>query len=53
MNRRLFPFVLGFFLLLCISGRARAAQTAAPTPPTVVFMTDFGVVDDWWHSAKA
>lgn len=46
MNRRVFQSVLGFFLLLCISGRTIAAQTAAPAPPTVVFMTDFGVVDD-------
>lgn len=45
MNRRLFQFVLGFVLLLFSTGGI-AAQTAAPLPPTVVFMTDFGVVDD-------
>jgi hypothetical protein len=32
-------------LLLACSGAAYA-QTAPKTPPTVVFMTDFGVVDD-------
>jgi S-adenosylmethionine hydrolase len=46
MNRRLFQFVLGFFLLLCSAGRTISSQTAESTPPTVVFMTDFGVVDD-------
>ena len=46
MNRRLFQSVFGFFLLLGISGPTIVAQTAAPAPPTVVFMTDFGVVDD-------
>ena len=45
MNRRLFQLVLRFFLLL-FSTAGIAAQTAAPPPPTVVFMTDFGVVDD-------
>jgi S-adenosyl-L-methionine hydrolase (adenosine-forming) len=45
-TRRLPHFLLGFFLLFCIAGRTISAQTAAPAPPTVVFMTDFGVVDD-------
>src|ERR1700732_4975060 len=45
MSRRLLQFLLVFFLLLC-TGRTIGAQTAAPGPPTIVFMTDFGVVDD-------
>lgn len=40
--RRIFEFLLVLILLFC---NALVAQTAAP-PPTVVFMTDFGVVDD-------
>ena len=43
--RRISQFLLGFFLLLC-TGRTISGQTAAPAPPTIVFMTDFGVVDD-------
>jgi S-adenosyl-L-methionine hydrolase (adenosine-forming) len=46
MNRRLSQVLLGFSLLLCSGGRTISAQAAAPAPPTVVFMTDFGVVDD-------
>ena len=44
--RRISQFLLAFFLLLCSSSRTISAQTAASAPPTVVFMTDFGVVDD-------
>jgi S-adenosylmethionine hydrolase len=46
MNHRLSQFLLGFILLFCITYRTISAQTAAPAPPTVVFMTDFGVLDD-------
>jgi S-adenosylmethionine hydrolase len=46
MNRRLSQFFLVFFLLLCCPGLTVSAQTAAPATPTVVFMTDFGVLDD-------
>ena len=46
LTRRLPHVLFGFFLLFCIAGRTISAQTAAPAPPTVVFMTDFGVVDD-------
>jgi S-adenosyl-L-methionine hydrolase (adenosine-forming) len=45
-TRRLPHFLLGFFLLFCIPGRTIRAQTPAAAPPTVVFMTDFGVLDD-------
>jgi S-adenosylmethionine hydrolase len=40
--RRTYKSLFAFILLLC---SALYAQTATP-PPTVVFMTDFGVVDD-------
>jgi len=33
-------------LMLCILVPAAVADGAAKTPPTIVFMTDFGVVDD-------
>jgi S-adenosyl-L-methionine hydrolase (adenosine-forming) len=47
MNCRLISqFLLGFSLLFCIADRAIMAQGAAPARPTVVFMTDFGVLDD-------
>src|SRR5271169_5275489 len=46
MKLRLSRFLLGFILLSGIAERPIVAQTAAPAPPTVVFMTDFGVVDD-------
>ncbi len=45
-TRRLPHILLGFFLLFCIAGRTTSAQTPAPARPTVVFMTDFGVLDD-------
>ena len=45
-TRRLPRILLGFFLLFCIAGRTTSAQTPAPARPTVVFMTDFGVLDD-------
>ena len=45
-TRRLPHCLLGFILLFCISNPAVRGQTAAPAPPTVVFMTDFGVLDD-------
>jgi S-adenosyl-L-methionine hydrolase (adenosine-forming) len=45
-TRRLPHFLFGFILLLCIAGHTISAQTTAPAPPTVVFMTDFGVLDD-------
>jgi S-adenosylmethionine hydrolase len=42
--RYLFAFVL---LNLCLGSRAASAQAApAKTIPTIVFMTDFGVIDD-------
>jgi S-adenosylmethionine hydrolase len=47
MHTRRLPHVLfGFTLLFCIAGQTISAQTTAPAPPTVVFMTDFGVLDD-------
>jgi S-adenosylmethionine hydrolase len=46
-RRRLSQFLLLFTLLLfCGANQTILAQTAAPTRPTIVFMTDFGVVDD-------
>jgi S-adenosyl-L-methionine hydrolase (adenosine-forming) len=45
-TRRLPHFLLGFILLFCIADRTISAQNTAPAPPTVVFMTDFGVLDD-------
>ena len=45
--RRLLQFLFLFTLLLfCGADRIIVAQTMAPTRPTIVFMTDFGVVDD-------
>jgi S-adenosyl-L-methionine hydrolase (adenosine-forming) len=44
--RRLAQFFLLFTLWFCLAGHALMAQTAAAARPTVVFMTDFGVVDD-------
>ena len=46
LTRRLPHFLFGFILLFCIADLAISAQSVAPAPPTVVFMTDFGVVDD-------
>jgi S-adenosyl-L-methionine hydrolase (adenosine-forming) len=45
-RHRIAQFLLVFILLFCIADRTIVAQTAAPARPTVVFMTDFGVVDD-------
>ena len=46
LTRRLPHLLLGFILLFCLADRAIIAQTASPARPTIVFMTDFGVVDD-------
>ena len=46
LTRRRPHFLFGFILLFCIADLAISAQSVAPAPPTVVFMTDFGVVDD-------
>jgi S-adenosyl-L-methionine hydrolase (adenosine-forming) len=47
MNRhRVWQFLLGFVLLFWCADGTIVAQAEAPAPPTVVFMTDFGVVDD-------
>ena len=35
-----------FMLLLALTGAAWAGQPSEKYPPTIVFMTDFGVVDD-------
>jgi S-adenosylmethionine hydrolase len=49
-NRRLLARALTAFLLLFVlfamPGRVRAADSTQKYPPTIVFMTDFGVVDD-------
>jgi S-adenosylmethionine hydrolase len=45
-DRRLSQFLLLCALLFWGADRTVIAQTAAPTRPTIVFMTDFGVVDD-------
>jgi hypothetical protein len=49
-NRRLQARALTAFLLLFVlfamPGRVRAADSTQKYPPTIVFMTDFGVVDD-------
>src|ERR1700687_2920115 len=39
-------FGLGLALLLMAASPLRAQQPALQPPPTVVFMTDFGIVDD-------
>src|SRR5205085_10519528 len=41
-------FLLAFALLTAVAGSASSAtaQTQAKAPPTIVFMTDFGTVDD-------
>lgn len=46
--RRLAPVLLICFVFLGGEnlGRLHAQQPTATAPPTVVFMTDFGVVDD-------
>jgi S-adenosyl-L-methionine hydrolase (adenosine-forming) len=46
MSRRLSQYLLGFMLLFCLAAQTLAAQTSPTARPTVVFMTDFGVVDD-------
>jgi len=38
--------LLAVCLLILVCAQSLPAQSAAPPPPTVVFMTDFGVVDD-------
>jgi S-adenosyl-L-methionine hydrolase (adenosine-forming) len=46
-TRRLSQILITFLLLLGIGRQALTGQTtAAQAPPTVVFMTDFGVIDD-------
>src|SRR5246127_863034 len=44
--RRAVTLAVVFFLLVSASAPLRAAESAAKYPPTIVFMTDFGVVDD-------
>src|SRR5580692_9060392 len=43
---RLRNFVALVFIVLCALGGAAAAGTSAKATPTIVFMTDFGTVDD-------
>src|SRR5580692_7127728 len=43
---RLRNFVALVFIVLCALGGAAAAGTSATPIPTIVFMTDFGTVDD-------
>ena len=38
--------LLSFWFVLILAANQLPAQTAASQPPTVVFMTDFGVLDD-------
>ncbi len=38
--------IILFLLLVCVVSRAAAADTSAKPVPTIVFMTDFGTVDD-------
>src|ERR1700756_753227 len=44
--RRAVTLAVVFFLLVSASAPLRAAESAQKYPPTIVFMTDFGVVDD-------
>src|ERR1700730_15931911 len=44
--RRAIMLAVVFFLLVAVSAPLCAAESAQKYPPTVVFMTDFGVVDD-------
>jgi S-adenosylmethionine hydrolase len=44
--RRAIMLAVVFFLLVAASAPSRAAESAQKYPPTIVFMTDFGVVDD-------
>jgi S-adenosylmethionine hydrolase len=44
-RRRIVQLLLLLVFLVCSGARNLVAQTATP-PPTVVFMSDFGVVDD-------
>src|SRR6202140_465907 len=44
--RRAIMLAVIFFLLVAVSAPLRAAESAQKYPQTIVFMTDFGVVDD-------
>src|ERR1700730_186548 len=44
--RRAIMLAVVFFLLVAVSAPLCAAESAQKYPPTIVFMTDFGVVDD-------
>src|ERR1700693_4330917 len=44
--RRAGMLAVGFFLLVAASAPLRAAESAQKYPPTIVFMTDFGLLDD-------
>src|ERR1700688_3643545 len=44
--RRAVMLAVVFFLLVAASAPLRAAESAQKYPPTVVFMTDFGLLDD-------
>src|ERR1700756_3036688 len=44
--RRAITLAVVFFLLVSASAPCRPAESAQKYPPTIVFMTDFGVVDD-------
>lgn len=46
IRRRIFHFLFALSLLFGSADRSLVAQSTPPAPPTVVFMTDFGVVDD-------
>jgi S-adenosylmethionine hydrolase len=46
LTRRLPHLLLGFILLFWSADRTIIGQNASPARPTIVFMTDFGVVDD-------
>ena len=46
-QRRFTRLIAGLSVVILLLGSFLPAQPAAPkAPPTVVFMTDFGVVDD-------
>jgi S-adenosylmethionine hydrolase len=46
-SRRAIALAVVLFLLVAVSAEMRAADDAAPKyPPTIVFMTDFGLLDD-------
>jgi S-adenosyl-L-methionine hydrolase (adenosine-forming) len=44
--RRAIMLAVVFFLLVSASAPLRAAESAQKYPPTIVFMTDFGMLDD-------